>query len=46
MRPGRLSACRHQQRQAYFSRDLIAGLLDRATGLKLNDEELGTVSGC
>lgn len=31
-------------RQAYFSRDLVAGLLGRATVLKLNDEELGTVS--
>jgi fructokinase len=31
-------------RQAYFSRDLVAGLMGRATVLKLNDEELGTVS--
>ena len=31
-------------RQAAFSRDLVAGLLGRATVLKLNDEELETVS--
>jgi len=31
-------------RQSYFSRDIVVGLLGRATVLKLNDEELGTVS--
>lgn len=31
-------------RQTYFSRDLVAGLLGRATVLKLNEEELETVS--
>jgi fructokinase len=31
-------------RQSYFSRDLVVGLLGRATVLKLNDEELRTVS--
>jgi fructokinase len=31
-------------RQSYFSRDIVVGLLGRATVLKLNDEELGTVA--
>ncbi len=31
-------------RQSYFDRDLVLSLLGRATVLKLNDEELGTVS--
>ena len=31
-------------RQSYFSRETVHGLLERATVLKLNDEELGTVS--
>lgn len=31
-------------RQAYFSRDIVAGLLERSTVLKLNDEELETVA--
>jgi len=32
-------------RQSYFSRDIVVGLLGRATVLKLNDEELATVAG-
>ena len=31
-------------RQSYFSRDIVAGLLERSTVLKLNDEELETVA--
>jgi fructokinase len=31
-------------RQSYFSRDIVVGLLGCATVLKLNDEELRTVS--
>jgi fructokinase len=32
-------------RQSYFSRDIIHGLIERATLLKLNDDELATVAG-
>jgi len=32
-------------RQSYFSRDIVRGLLERATVLKLNDDEIGTVAG-
>jgi len=32
-------------RQSYFSRELVLGLLERATVLKLNDDELAAVAG-
>jgi len=32
-------------RQSYFSREIVRSLLERATVLKLNDEELTTVAG-
>jgi len=32
-------------RQSHFSRDIIHGLLERTTVLKLNDDELATVAG-
>jgi len=44
-RPNCLRVLDLNLRQAYYSRDLVHGLLARSTILKLNDEELRTVAG-